>query len=477
VKFELVSEAELNKMREATLNILNNIGIATTSDKFRSFLLDNGCKEKNGRIVFPQPVIDKALKTVPQEWTVTGRGGEHVVEMGKNKANAQVCIGMPSMMDLDTGERRDATLKDLEDFTRLADALDHINVAAPIFPKDVPQESLVTLETATLLRNSTKPFRLCLESHDEWPYVHEVLLAVAGSEKELKEKGLGYYEVSPLSPLDYGKGPAEALMDVVEAGLPLGMDPAPLMGATSPITIAGTVVQHMAELLVGVITSQLMDPGHHVIVSPRSGGLMEMQSGVALWAIPEMGLGGGLNIQLAKSFGLPAGCGCYTGASKVADAQSGYEHLYNALVPALIGIDVCGSAGSVDNALIGSYEMLVIDDELSSIVQWTIKGLNINDDTIALDVIEKVVNGDGNFLGEKHTRKHMRSGQEIWRPVICQRAPYETWETNGQMRLEEVAKNKAKEILATHQVEPLSKEVDAELNKIIDKAQKALENK
>lgn len=150
MKFELVSEAELNKMREATLNILNNIGIATTSDKFRSFLLDNGCKEKNGRIVFPQPVIDKALKTVPQEWTVTGRGGEHVVEMGKNKANAQVCIGMPSMMDLDTGERRDATLKDLEDFTRLADALDHINIAAPIFPKDVPQESLVTLETATL---------------------------------------------------------------------------------------------------------------------------------------------------------------------------------------------------------------------------------------------------------------------------------------------------------------------------------------
>ena len=325
-----------------------------------------------------------------------------------------------------------------------------------------------------MLTSPTKPFRICLESHDEWPYVHEVLLAVAGSEKELKEKGLGYYEVSPLSPLDYGKGPAEAMMDVVEAGLPLGMDPAPVMGATSPITIAGTVVQHMAELLVGVITSQLMNPGHNVIVSPRSGGLMEMKTGVALWAIPEMGLGGGLNIQLAKSWGLPAGCGCYTGASKVADAQSGYEHLYNALIPALLGIDVCGSAGSVDNALIGSYEMLVIDNELSSIVKWTVKGIDINDDTIALDVIEDVVNGDGNFLGQKHTRKHLRSGREIWTPFICQRAPYETWEMDGMKRLEQVANEKAKEILATHEVEPLSKEVDAELDKIIDKAQEAL---
>lgn len=475
MKFELVSEAELLKLREATMNILNNIGIATTSEKFRSFLLDNGCKEKNGRIVFPQPVIDKALKTVPKEWSVTGRGGEHVIEMGKNKAYAQVCVGMPSMMDLDTGKRRDATLKDLEDFTRLADALDFIDITAPIFPKDVPQESLVTLETASLLRYSTKPFRICLESHDEWPYIHEVLLAVAGGEKELKEKGLGYYEVSPLSPLDYGKGPAEALMDVVEAGLPLGMDPAPVMGATSPITIAGTVVQHMAELLPGVITAQLMNPGHNVIVSPRSGGLMEMRTGVALWAIPEMGLGGGLNVQLAKSWGLPAGCGCYTGASKVADAQGGYEHLYNALIPALLGIDVCGSAGSVDNALIGSYEMLVVDNELSSIVKWTaVNGIDVNDDTIALDVIEAVVNGDGNFLGEKHTRKHLRSGQEIWKPFICQRAPYETWETGGMKRLEQVANEKAKEILATHEIEPLSKEVDAELDKIIDKAQEAL---
>jgi trimethylamine--corrinoid protein Co-methyltransferase len=471
---ELVSEADILQLHETTMKLLSDIGIATTSERFRSFMFDHGCKEKNGRVLFPQAVIDKALKTVPHTWEMSGRDGKHVIEWGRNKAYGQVCIGMPSMMDLDTGLRRDTLLKDLNDFTRLTDALDYINITSCVFPRDVPQAGIVTLETASLLRNSTKPFKLCLESHDEWQYIYEVLLAVAGNEKNLKEKGLGYYEVSPLSPMNWGKGPAEAAMDVVEAGLPLGIDPAPIMGATSPITLAGTVAQHMAEMMIGVITSQLIAPGSRVAVSPRSGGLMDMRTGVALWAIPEMGLGGGLNIQLAKHYGLAAGSGCYTGASKCADAQSAAEHLYNALVPALIGIDVCGSAGSVDNALIGSYEMLVIDDELSSIVQWTIKGIDVNEDTLALSVIEDVINNQGNFLEQKHTRKHMRSGKEIWKPIINQRQTYEEWEINGQQRLEDIAKAKAKKLLATHQVEPLSPEVDSEVDKIIARAQKEL---
>jgi trimethylamine--corrinoid protein Co-methyltransferase len=473
--FELASESELEQLHQTTMDLLSKLGIATTSDRVRSFLLDHGCKLQNGRVIFPLAVIEKALKTVPHTWEMYGRDGQHVIEWGRNKAYGQVCIGMPSMMDLDTGMRRDTLLKDLNDFTRLTDALDYINITSCVYPRDVPQESIVTLETASLLRNSTKPFKLCLESHDEWPYIHEVLLTVAGSEEELKKKGLGYYEVSPLSPLNWGKGPGEAAMDVVEAGLPLGIDPAPIMGATSPMTIAGTVAQHMAEMMVGVIISQLMDPGHRVAVSPRSGGLMDMRTGVALWAIPEMGLGGGLNVQLAKYYGLAAGSGCYTGASKVADAQSAAEHLYNALVPALLGIDVCGSAGSVDNALIGSYEMLVMDNELSSVVQWTIKGVEIDEETLAYPIIEDVINNDGNFLEQKHTRKHLRSGKDIWKPLLNQRQTYEEWENNGQKRLEDIAKDKARELLATHTVDPLSPEVDAELDKIIASAQKALE--
>ncbi|AFV12931.1 trimethylamine methyltransferase [Thermacetogenium phaeum DSM 12270] len=473
MKFEILPEEELMKVHEASVEILKNTGIRTTSPKFRSLLLDNGCKEKKDRITFTDDVIEKALKSVPGPWEITSRNGEHVLELCRNRAYGQVCVGMPAVIDLETGQRRDALLKDLQDFTRLADALEFINVVSPLYPRDVSQKAIVTIEAATLLRNTTKPIRLCLESHDEWPYIHDVLLAVAGSEEALREKGLGYYEVSPISPLDFGTGPAEALMDVVEAGLPLGIDPAPIMGATSPITILGNVAQHNAEILAAVIACQLMSPGHRVVMSPRAGGIMDMRTGVALWAIPEMGIGGALAVQLARHYGIARGAGCFTGASKAADAQSGYERIYNALLPALIGIDFCGTAGSVDNALVGSYEMLVIDNEMSSIIQHTVKGLEVNEDKLAVAIVDEVVEKGISFLEHKHTRKHLRAG-ELWRPVISQRLTFEEWEARGCPRLEDIAREKAKELLASHRVEPLSPEVDAELDKIIARAEREL---
>ncbi len=473
MNFEIISETDLMRVHEATVDVLKNIGISTTSDKFKSLLLDNGCKEKKGRITFTQDVIDKAIKRVPGPWEITSRTGEHVLELGRNRAYGQVCIGLPSIIDLDTGERRDALLKDLADFTRLADALEFMNVVSPLYPRDVPQKAIVTIEAVTLLRNTTKPIRLCLESYDEWPYIYDALLAVAGSEEALREKGLGYYEVSPMSPLDFGTGPAEAMMGVVEAGLPVGFDPAPIMGATSPVTILGNVVQHNAELLAGVISTKLMKPGCRVIMSPRSGGAMDMRSGVALWAMPEMGIGGALSIQLAKHYGIARGAGCYTGASKAPDAQSGFEHIYNALLPALIGIDFCGTAGIVDNALVASYENLVIDNELSSIIQHTVRGLDVDEDKMAVHVIEEVIEKEINFLEHKHTRKHLRAG-ELWKPIISQRQTFEEWEAKGCRRFENVARDRAKELLAVHEVEPLSPEVDAELDKIIASAQKTL---
>ncbi len=473
MKFEILSESDLMKVHEATVEIMERVGISTTSDKFRSILLDNGCVEKNERITFPNDIIEKALETVPSTWEITGRTGEHVLELGRNRAYGQVCVGLPSIIDLDTGKRRDALLKDLEDFILVADALDYMNVVSPLYPRDVPQKAIVSIEAATMLRKSTKPIRLTLESYDEWPYINDILLAVAGSEEALRKDYLGYYEISPISPLDFCYGPAEAMMGVIESGLPIGFDPAPVMGATSPITILGNVVQHNAEILAGVVAAQLIKPGCPVVMSPRSGGSMDMRTGVALWAAPEMGIGGALSIQLAKHYNIPRGCGCYTGASKTADAQSGFEHIYNVILPALIGLDFCGTAGIVDNALVASYENLVIDNELSSIVQHTVRGLEVTDDKMSVDIIEEVIAKEMNFLEHTHTRNHLRAG-ELWKPTISQRQTFEGWEAEGSRGLGEVANAKAKELLASHKPVPLSPEVDAEIAKIVASAQKIL---
>lgn len=468
LRFDFLSEQEVEQVHQATLAILKQIGIHTTSPRFKSLLLNSGCLEQGDRIVFPAEVVEKALSTAPKEFKVYGRDDSRVLEFGKSKAYTQTCVGTPSVMDLDSGEKRDVQLKDLEDYVRLADALEFIDVVSPIFPRDVPQEIIVSAETVAMLRNTTKPLRICAESSHEMKYIVEILAAVVGGKEVLMDRPLAYIEVSPLSPLEYGFDPAEALMDIVEAGLPLGVIPCPMMGSTGPMTLIGCVAQHNAEILAGVVASQLLKPGSPVIMSPRVT-FMDMRSGVGLWAMPEMGMAAAASIQLARYYGIPSTATGYSGTSKLADAQSGYEHLYNALMPALIGTDVLAAAGSLDNVLTSCFAMLVMDNELSSVVQRTIKGTEVSEEKLAVDVIAEVIETHENFLAHKHTRKYLRAG-ELWNPPLSDRQTFEKWAVKGE-KIEEKARLKAKELLASHQVEPLSAEVDAELKQILQRAQ------
>lgn len=467
MRFDLLSEEEVVRVHEMSIKILKEIGIETKSERFKTILLDHGCIEQKGRILFTQDVIDKALKTLPGNFELYGRDGNVVIEMGKSKAYAQTCVGTPSIIDINTGEKRDACLKDLEDYVKLADALEFINLVSPLFPRDVPQEIIVTMETAAMLRNSSKPVRICAESSYELKYIFELLIAVAGNEVELKKRPVAYIEVSPMSPLNYGLDPAEALIDIVNAGLPLGIVPCPMMGATGPITLIGCVAQHNAEILAGVIASQLIKEGTPVIMSPRVT-FMDMKSGLGLWAMPEMGLAAAASLQLARYYKIPSTATGYSGASKIADAQSGYEHLYNALLPALIGADILAAAGSLENCLTSCFAMLVIDNELSSVIQRTIKGIEVNDETLAFDVISEVVTKNETFLEHKHTRKHFRSGA-LWVPPIGDRLPYEQWLISKE-KIEERARQRAKELIATHEVKPLNKDVEDEFERIIKHA-------
>jgi trimethylamine--corrinoid protein Co-methyltransferase len=469
MRFDYFSDNELNQIHEATLEILKTIGIHTTSERFKNLLLSNGCQEKGDRIIFTQEVIDRGMSTPPRSFNIYGRDEKNVVEFGKNKAYAQTCVGTPSIMDLETNKKRDCMVQDLADFSRLADGLEFIHLVSPVFPRDVSQEVIVTVETATMLRNSTKPLRICAESSHEMKSILDVLTAAAGGKKELLEKPLAYIEVSPISPLEYGFHPAEALIDIVESGLPLGVIPCPMMGATGPMTLVGCVAQHNAEIMAGVIASQLIKPGSPVIMSPRVT-FMDMSSGVGLWAMPEMGLAAAASIQMARHYGIPSTATGYSGAGKVADAQSSYEHLYNALLPALIGTDILAAAGSLDNCLTSCFAMLVLDNELSSVIQRKIQGPVVSEDTLAVKVIGEVISEGITFLEHKHTRKFLRAG-ELWSPPLGDRMTFEKWAIKGE-KIEDRARTKAKELLIKHKPKPLDTEIEKEFERIISAAKK-----
>ncbi len=285
--------------------------------------------------------------------------------------------------------------------------------------------------------------------------------------EKLRQKPLAYLEVSPISPLDYAIGPSNGLLDTVEAGLPLGIIPCPMIGATGPMTLIGTVTMHNAEMLAGVVIAQLMRPGHPVIMSPRVT-FIDMRTAMGLWAAPEMGLAAAVSVQMAKHYRIPNTATGYSCASKTADEQAAFESMYNALLPAMAGADVLGASGSLDNCLISCYRKLIVDNEISSLIQRAVKGQVVDSDTLAVEVIAEVVNGERNFLGHPHTLRHLRS--ELWQPQLSDRSTYEGWQAGGATDFSDRARALAQELLANHRVEPLPAEALAAIDRIVERA-------
>lgn len=468
-RFEILQREQVEKMHEATLKILDTIGISTTSQKFKELLLENGCKEAGDRIQFPPEVVNKYLQKAPAQFNLYGRDNHTVLEMGRRKAYAQSISGTPLIMDLETGERREYTLQDLANMCRLGDALPNIKAISCGVPKDVDADIYMLIEISTMLRNTKKPLRLPIESGADLKYISQVLTAVCGSMDQFRAKPCMYLEISPISPLNFAKEQAEGIMGLAELGIPIGLIPCNMMGATGPMTLIGAVVQQNAEVVAGIVAAQMVNPGIPVVMSPRVT-FMDMRTGVGLWAAPEMGLAGACSVELAHYYNIPVSVAGYSAASKIADQQSGYERCYNALISALAGADIIAAAGALDNALVASYVQLVLDDEISSIIGRTFRELEVSEDTLAVDVVADIVNNNSSFLEHMHTVKHLRNG-ELWEPTITNRSNYMAWAEKKET-VEQRAKEKAIKLLADNQEPLIDKVADDEIESIIRNAKK-----
>lgn len=469
MKYEYLSQTDLEKMHEATLEILEEIGVRSKSERFLEKCAELGLIVKDDTVYFPREKVAEALEAVPGPFTLYSRDGKHDAELGApGKVYSQTCIGSPFINDIETGKRKLVTLKDLEDHVRVCDGLDDIDIISAIFPKDVPEQAAVTCETAAQVKNTSKPLHICIESDHEMKYIPKVLAGAVGGMENLIKKPIAYLQVSPISPLDYAVGPANGLLDTVEAGLPLGIIPCPMMGATGPMTLIGSVTMHNAEMLAGVVVAELMKPGLPVVMSPRVT-FIDMRTAIGLWAAPEMGLAGHCSMQMSNYYNIPCEPTGFSGSSKICDEQAGFERMFNALIPALGGAAILGTACSGDNALIADYVTTVMDDEICSIIKYVVKGKEVNEDTLAVQAIREVVNGERNFLGNEHTLRHLRN--ELWNPKLCERRTYESWDETRETYREK-ALAKAKKLYDTHECIPLTPEqtaaVDAAVKEAVD---------
>ncbi len=243
----------------------------------------------------------------------------------------------------------------------------------------------------------------------------------------------------------------------------------PIGGATAPVTLAGSLVMTNAEILSGVCTIQLASPGTSTSVGYLMGNL-DMKTG--LWGQgPEEGLLCAGAVEVARYYGFRVTVNGFNSASKMSGVQTSYEKAMSTLLPVLAGADIVYGAGSLEGGMAASFEELVIDDEICRAVLKAVQGIEVNDEMLAVDVINKVGSG-GHFLAEKHTLKHFED--VLFFPEITDRNSYDAWKKAGGKSMVKRAREKAEEILKNHWPTPLDKDVQKEISEIIRRAEKEL---
>ncbi len=462
--FEVLSKQELQTIHQHTLALFEEVGIKVEVKKMRTMLADVGCKvdEKTKIVKFPPHVVEAYLKKAPREFIMCG--ADPTVQWVINPAT-RVYGGLGTLIniyDLETGAYRPTTLKDVENHLILLEYLDNIQSnQMDIWPNDIPMQTIHAQTIRSWAKNCRKSFGMgaygVMATAD---MMHMTALVMGGKEK-IKDKHPFMTIVSIQSPLSTAQIQLEGLMILAEHGQPALMSPEAMAGTTAPVTLAGLLVQHNTEVLSHIIMAQVVNPGTPVMYGSVST-IAEMRRGtVALGAI-ETGLISVAATQLAHFYDIPCRAAAGGTESKVLDIQCGIERTQTLLLTAMAGANYITCVGTTESTTAGAHELTMIDNELIGMVERALRGIEVNEDTLAVDVIKHVGPG-GNYLMEEHSQKHFR--KEHFIPKLCDREKRDIWEKGGQRNMAVRAREEAKKILAKHKpkdIDPgLAKELDA----------------
>ena len=404
---------EIAAIDRGAFAILARTGVLIENETLRGEFARRGATVDNhsGVVRIPEALIRSTIATAPRSFALYGRSAGAPLMIGDGATHTHNLGGPAFFRDLAAGARRPATRQDLADATRLVDAMSHIHACVPpVSPTDIPAPELLAAEMLNgTVRYTAKPLMCATDSAADVYHVHQIAMTVAGSEAALRDRPSLVVGLSPISPLYFNENICEAMIRAAQLGLPSSVLPAPMAGGTAPVTFAGALAQQQAELLAVLTVLQMLNPGHRVVFSPRLMGL-DMRTGRASMGTCEFGMVSACAVQLGHLHGLPVDVfGLATDAIHM-DEQAGYERALNGVLPCLAGADMLSGAGLIEAATGARLEQIVIDDEVFGMILRLRRGFEVNDDTLALDLIDQV-GPKGNYLGEPHTARHIRGGR------------------------------------------------------------------
>jgi len=469
-RFQMLSQDQLQELFEGTLHLLEVTGLDVYHDEARDILKKAGAWVDGRRVCIPPYLVRRSLALAPRSFTLYARDGNprHDIHIGPGRAHYGPGPTCPNFVDVDTLERRTFVKSDVELVARVVDALPNIDFCESLGTVgDVHHQLAATYEFAGMFPQTSKPIVAWSYNWQDSADIHQIAVAEAGGQAAFERRPNYVHYCEPLSPLVSTFEAIDKLIFAARHRVPLVFTPCPIAGGTAPVTAAGVIVQAAAESWIGLVLAEAIQPGLPFI----TGGVLsvlDMNTMILAYGAPELSLCMAGLTELAHFAGLPVwqtgGC---TDA-KTLDEQAAIEGSLSIFFSELSGGDLCHDVGYMESAMTGSVFQLAMMDEAIGYSRRITRGIEVNDDTLAVSVINHV-GPNGHYLREPHTRRHFKS--EFWYPNLCDRHNFEEWDMLGRTKMRDRAVARVHDILASHQPSPIKPETERAIRAVLEAAE------
>lgn len=463
-KLSMLEGEDCTRIHQASLDVLQRTGIHVYSESALALLHEAGAMVDGKLVKISPALVDRALASVPGSFELYKRGTD---EVALRLDGHEVYFGPGSdtlhYLDPRSGERRDFLLSDIADCTRLCDALPEIGFMMSVgVPRDVPDTHYFRHQFATMLGNTTKPIVVVCDTREDMEAIAAMAAAVVGGQELLRRYPNILLYSEPSSPLQHAQEATEKLLFCAEQSIPITHSPAPMMGGTAPITIAGAVALGNAELLSSLVMHQLHNPGAPFLYGHGVHHL-DMKEMISVYGAPEFQLARVMAAEMGRYYSLPVWGYAGHSDSKVVDAQAAADAQFAVLVALLAKTNLNHDVGYLESGLTGSPEMMVLTNEIISMTRRFVEGVRVDDEALAVEVIREVGPG-GEFLSHDHTMAHWR---ELWLPQLFDRQRLGPWQDQGSNDVNVRTRELTIALIEEHRVDPLPSPVENEIERIL----------
>ncbi|MFD2207408.1 trimethylamine methyltransferase family protein [Kiloniella antarctica] len=469
--FKVLSDLQIKRIHTAVLDVLENIGLADAIPSCIDVITAaGGVLKDNGRLTFPRALVEDMLTKVNRNVVLYGQDPKHDMELTGRKTYFGTAGAAVHMVDAQTGDYRESTTQDLYDIARQVDKLDNIHFfQRSVVCRDLPDPFDMDFHTCyASVSGTTKHVGSSWVEVDHFEKSLEMLHMIAGGEKKWRERPfVSMSNCFVVPPLKFAEDACKCLEASVRGGMPVLLLAAGQAGATSPASLAGAVVQETAEVLAGLCYVNAIEPGAPAIFGTWPF-VSDLRTGAMSGGSGEQALLVAACAQMGEFYDLPTGVPSGMCDSKVPDYQAGAEKGYNHAITGNSGTNLVYESAGMHASLLGfCMESLVLDNDTIGSVLRTVRGIEVNEDTLSLEAIRSVCEeGPGHYLGSDQTLSVMQS--EYFYPETGERSSPNEWDEKGKPTALSIATEIVKDTMANHHPRHISEELDREIRQKFD---------